>query len=111
MIIARVDITPAEFDRRKDRLRSRWAPLIDNLKGAFDGEVFSVCLRGEENTGRARHQARQAIYAIARYHQIQIKICSTPLAILVMRVSGPKLRALDDASLLAAVVSSNFDNL
>jgi hypothetical protein len=100
MIISRVEITPEEFDRRRGRLRSRWAPLVENLKAASDGESFAICLDEGENTGRGRHRARQAIYAITHYHRIQITVCSTPLAILVMRVSGP-----------SSVMSSNFDNL
>ncbi len=88
-MITLVDITPDEFERRKTRLRSRWALLIKNLKHASDGQAFSVCLRNEENTGRGRLRARQSIYAIARYYQIEIKLCSEPMAILVMRVSGP----------------------
>ncbi len=88
-MISLVDITPEEFERRKTRIRSRWALLIKNLKAASDGQSFSVCLRDEENTGRGRLRARQSIYAIARYHQIEIKLCSEPQVILVMRVSGP----------------------
>jgi hypothetical protein len=84
-MIERVDITPEEFDRRKDRLRSRWAQLIECLKAGAPGEVFSICLRNEANTGKARQRARQSIYAIARHHGIRIRISSSPLAILVMK--------------------------
>jgi hypothetical protein len=79
-------MTREEFDRRRDRLRSRWAQLIENLKLSAPGDVFSICLRDGENTGRARKRARQSIYAIAKHHGIHIRICSTPLAILIMRV-------------------------
>lgn len=87
-IVTRLDITPAEFDRRQDRLRSRWAALIENLQAAEDGDTFSICLREEENTGTARKRARQSIYAIARHYGISIRICSTPLAILVMKMAA-----------------------
>ena len=89
-MITLLDITPEEFEQRKNRPRSRWALLVKNLLAASDGQSFAVCLQEEENTGRGRLRARQSIYAIARYHRIEIKLCSEPLAILVMRVSGPK---------------------
>jgi hypothetical protein len=87
-MIIRTDITPDEFDRRKDQLRSRWAQLIENLKTGAVGETFAVCLREEENTGSARKRARQSIYAITRHYGFHIKILSTPLAILVMKCAG-----------------------
>jgi hypothetical protein len=84
-MITRLDMTPAEFDRRRDRLRSRWAQLLEALKADPVGAVESICLRGEENTGAARNRARQSIYAITRHHGIRIHFCSTPLALLVLK--------------------------
>lgn len=84
-MIERVDISPAEFDRRRDRLRSRWSSLIESLKAGAFGDVFSVCLRADENTGLARKLARQSIYAIARHHGIRVKLSSSKLIILVMK--------------------------
>jgi hypothetical protein len=83
-MISRVNITREEFDRRRDRLRSRWDTLIKDLKAGKDGDVFMICLRAEENTGTERRRARQSIYAITKFKHFRVSLHSTELGILVM---------------------------
>jgi hypothetical protein len=56
-MISRVEMSVEEFNRRRERLRSRWVHLIKVLQEASDGEVWSVCLTDQENTGAGRQRA------------------------------------------------------
>ena len=97
-MIPRADITPEEFDRRRDRLRSRWSSLIRSLKAGAVGDVFPIFLRAEENTAKARRLACQSIRAIVRHHRLMdpavydfsVRISCSPLGILVMKCADPE---------------------
>jgi hypothetical protein len=84
-MITRLDITPAEFERRKDRLRSRWTSLIESLRAGEVGDVFPIALRADENNAETRRAACQSIRAIAGHHGFSIRLSYHPTGILVMK--------------------------